>query len=101
MAGKLYNKLRLAFRRWLLRMLPPCRQTIQTISLSMEEPLPIIETIKLKLHLWVCAWCKWYMDHLQLIRDTSRAQGAAPEILEAILSSEARERIRRRLTNQD
>ena len=101
MARKLYNKLRLAFRRWLLRTLPPCRQTVQTISQSMEEPLTITETIKLKLHLWVCDWCRWYMDHLQLIRDTSRAQGAAPEMAEATLSNEARERIRRRLTNQD
>jgi hypothetical protein len=103
MALKLYDKLRRAVRRWLLRTLPPCREAVQTISQSMERRLTFSEAIKLKLHLWVCAWCQWYMEHLHLIRDTSQAQAtAAPEqMTSATLSNEARERIRRRLTNQN
>ena len=99
MALKLYDKLKHAVRFWLLRTLPTCQQTVETISQSMERPLTTGESIKLKLHFWICVWCQWYMEHLQIIRETSRAQaGEAPT---ATLSNEARERIRRRLTNQN
>lgn len=99
----LYDKLKHAVRYWLLRNLPPCQQMVHTISESMERQLTPVENIKLKLHLWICAWCQWYLEHLQLIRDSSRAKAAeAPEqMTTASLSSEARERIRRRLTNQN
>jgi hypothetical protein len=103
MAVKLYDKLKHAVRYWLLRKLPACQQTVETISQSMERRLSLNERIKLKLHLWICVWCQWYMEHLLLIRDASRAQAAkAPDVMtNATLSNEARERIRRRLTNQN
>ena len=103
MALKLYDKLKHAVRYWLLRTLPACQQTVETISQSMERRLTLRERINLKVHLWICVWCQWYMEHLQVIRDTSRAQAAeAPDrMTSATLSNEARERIRRRLTNQN
>ena len=66
----------------------------------MERKLTVRERIDLKLHLWICAWCQWYLEHLQLIRDTARAKGTESPDLESMspsLSAEARERIRRRL----
>ena len=97
---KLYDKLKHTVRFWLLRTLPTCQQTVETMSQAMERPLTIGERIKLKLHFWICVWCQWYMEHLQLIRDTSRAQ--TPDVMtNATLSNEARERIRRNLTNQN
>jgi|SRR5215217_8605313 len=103
MAVKLYAKPKHAVRYWLLRKLPACQQTVETISQSMERRLSLTERFKLKLHLWICVWCQWYMEHLLLIRDASRAQAAkAPDVMtNATLSNEARERIRRRLTNQN
>jgi len=102
MAVKVYDKLKHSIRYWLLRKLPTCRQAVEQISQSMERPLTLRERIKLKLHLWVCAWCRWYLEHLHLIRDTARARADEPDfIASATLSSEARERIRRRITNQN
>lgn len=100
---KVYDKLKHSIRFWLLSTLPACQQTVETISQSMERPVTLSERIKLKLHLWICVWCQWYLEHLQLIRDTSRAQAEkSPEMLtSATLSDEARERIRRRLTSQN
>lgn len=102
MALKLYDKLKHAVRFWLLRTLPTCQQTVETISQSMERRLTVGERIKLKLHFWICVWCQWYMEHLQIIRDTSRAHvaEASEPMTGETLSSEARERIRRRLINQ-
>ena len=102
MALKLYDKLKHSIRYWLLRNLPACQQTVALISESMERPLSLQERIKLKLHLWICVWCQWYMEHLQIIRKTARAKGdELPEFASDGLSNEARERIRRNLTNQN
>ncbi len=102
MAIKVYEKLKHTVRFWLLRTLPTCQQTVETISESMERRLTLGESIKLKLHFWICVWCQWYMEHLHLIRDASRVQaGQAPDTMSgATLSNEARERIRRRLSGQ-
>jgi hypothetical protein len=94
MALKAYDKVKHSIRYFLLRRLPACQQTVETISQSMERNLTLRESLKLKLHLWICAWCQWYLEHLHLIRDVSRAQDT-DLIPGPNLSSEARERIKR------
>lgn len=103
MALKLYEKVKHGVRYWLLRRLPPCQSTVETISQSMERPLSFKERVQLKLHLWICAWCQWYLEQLQLIRETARAKAdQAPDLDTGNgLSAEARERIRRKLTNSN
>ena len=103
MALTLYEKLKHSVRFWLLRRLPTCQRTVETISQSMERPLSFKERIQLKLHLWICAWCQWYLEHLQLIRETARAKADEATDLNtgASLSDEARELIRRKLIKQD
>jgi hypothetical protein len=102
MAFKAYDKLKHSIRYFLLRRLPTCRQTVEKISQSMERKLSLRETINLKLHLWICAWCQWYLEHLHVIRDAAHAKAAqAPDLNSApALSSEARERIKRRLSGE-
>ena len=97
-----YEKAKHAVRFWLLRRLPACKQTVEIISQSMERPLTLRERVLLKLHLWVCMWCLWYMEHLQLMRDALRLQENESDVdvsTTTRLSDEARERIRRSLTN--
>lgn len=101
MALKFYGKLKHSIRYWLLRRLPACQQTVATLSQSMERPLTLAERFKVKLHLWICVWCQWYLEHLHLIRQTSRAEKSPELLTSATLSNEARERIRRRLTSQN
>ena len=98
-----YDKTKHAVRYWLLRRLPACKQTVQLISESMERSLTLREQVLLKLHLWVCMWCQWYLEHLHLMRDALRVQETENNDLDVStptrLSDEARERIRRSLTN--
>ena len=104
MALKAYDKLKHAIRYWLLRKLPTCQQTVEKISQSMERKLSLRERINLKLHLWICAWCQWYLEHLHVIRDAASAKGAESADLESIspaLSVEARERIIRKLAGEN
>ena len=104
MAENVYDKLTHSIRYWLLRKLPTCQQTVEKLSQSMDRELTLRERINLKLHIWICAWCQWYLEHLQLIRDSARARGAeSPDLSStptAALSSEARERIKRKLAGE-
>jgi hypothetical protein len=97
----LYGKATHAVRYFLLRRLPTCRQTVSVVSQSLERPLSLRERLKTKLHLWVCIWCVRYLEQLQLMRDTLRARGERVpegETSDASLSAEARERMKRALS---
>jgi len=70
----------------------------------MERRLSLRERVTVKLHLWICLWCVWYLEHLQLMRDTIRSKASQEPNLESSslppLSSEARERIKLSLSQQ-
>ena len=103
MATGLYDKAVHAVRYFLLRRLPTCQQMAPVMSESLERPLTLRERVTLKLHLWVCVWCVWYLENLRTMREALRARGAreeeaADDVDSAVkLSEEARERIRRAL----
>ena len=98
----LYDKTVHAVRYFLLRRLPTCKQMAPVMSESLERQLTLRERVTLKLHLWVCVWCVWYLENLRTMRDALHARGAREEepgeVDSAVrLSEEARERIRRAL----
>lgn len=105
MSFKAYDKVKQSMRYWLLRRLPTCKETVRVMSESMERRLTLRERINVKLHLWVCLWCVWYIEQLQLMRTSIRSKAEQEPNLDSSslpsLSSEARERIRRELTNQN
>jgi hypothetical protein len=100
----LFSKATHALRYFLLRRLPTCRQMVAVMSESMERPLSLRERALLRLHLWICAWCAWYLEELHLLRDTLRLRAA--QMIEderdatRQLSNEARERIKRALADR-
>jgi len=65
-------KIRTAFRRRLLRLLPACREMVPLMSDSMERPLGFAEWLQLKLHLAVCAWCARYLQQIKFLRQLLR-----------------------------
>jgi hypothetical protein len=103
MGTGLYDKSIHAVRYFLLRRLPTCKQMAPVMSESLERRLTLRERATLKLHLWVCVWCVWYLENLRTMREALRARGAreeeaADDVDSAVkLSEEARERIRRAL----
>lgn len=69
----------------------------------MERRLTVRERVLLKLHVWVCMWCQWYMEQLYLLRDTLKTPDLESSLLQSPdvpqLSVEARERIKRKISN--
>ncbi len=101
MALNLYDKASHTVRYFLLHRLPTCKDTTAVISQSFERRLSLRERVTLKMHLWICIWCQWYFEHLQVMRQTIQAKAAetteSGAASEPRLSPEARERIKRRL----
>ncbi len=101
MEAKPKKPLKEVARELILHRLPSCKELLPLISQSLERPLSLRERVVLKTHLFVCAWCDWYLRQLHLLRNTLRAapdtdkSPAAPA-----LSTEARERLKRALAQQ-
>src|SRR5215216_2773001 len=95
-----YKKATHALRWFLLHRLPACKQMVEVMSQSLERPLTLRERVLLKLHLWVCVWCVWYLEQLRLLRTSLRARAAKAggQYPGVSLSAEARERIKRALS---
>ena len=102
-----YNKVRHAVRYWLLRRLPTCKDIAPLMSESMERRLTGRERVALRVHLWVCVWCEWYLQHLRLMREALRIKTTQSDVEEPAstaavsLSNEARERLKRALASKN
>jgi hypothetical protein len=103
----IYQRVTHGLRYWLLRRLPTCKEIAPVMSESLERRLTLRESILLKLHLWVCVWCAWYLDHLLLMRDALRLRTSQVSDNKAsessstnALSPQARERIKQALSEK-
>jgi hypothetical protein len=67
-----YNPITKAVRFFLLRRLPACKDLVPLMSQSMERTLTFRERFVLNMHLLVCAWCVWYIEHLHKMRGMLR-----------------------------
>ena len=103
MARGLVSRATHAARYFLLRRLPACRQMTALMSESLERRLTVRERVTLRLHLWACIWCVWYLEQLQLLRATLREHAELTEAEDSAaiqLSLEARERLKRALRGE-
>jgi hypothetical protein len=90
-----------ALARWARVLLPDCREVACLQAAAFTRDLRPLERSGLRIHLFLCGWCRRFGRQISLLRSAS--QKAAPDGLPALppaLSAEARERIRRRLQPQ-
>ena len=90
-------KLKRALRRRVLRRLEPCSTMVPLISESLDRRLGVIDLMKVKLHLLVCAWCNRYLKQIRMIRELLRLNDDSLDFSTETLGAEARERITRDL----
>lgn len=98
MPPKLYNRVKKRVRYWLLHKLPACKDMIPLMSQSLERQLTLRERVVLKLHLWTCMWCVFYLEQLRLMREALRTKAVKVDEAESshlpALSGEARDRLK-------
>ena len=82
-----------------------CKEVSRLLSESMERKLSFWERFGLWFHLSMCKLCKGFSKDLQQLREAARRHAEDVENdtgdSDAVLSSEARERMKRRLESHD
>ncbi|SRR5579884_456699 len=90
---------------WLINFLarntPSCKEVVQLLSNSMEEPLPLRQRIAVRFHFLICKWCLRYQKQIHFIRNIL---GGNPEKVgqnaPGALSAETKERLKQALRKQ-
>ena len=101
MAATLFQRSRNSMMRLMVRVMPSCKEISQLVSASMDEKLPLRKRLSIRLHLVMCDLCRRYEKQLHLLRGGGRHYANPEENeIEDSLSSEARERLQRKLTSR-
>lgn len=78
-----------------------CKQASVLVSQSMDRPLTWRERWAVRLHLWICVYCRRFTAQLKWLRQQMQGwQQQATERQEIVLSAKARERITQQLDAQ-
>jgi hypothetical protein len=56
-----------------------CKQTSQLLSQSLDRPLSARERFALRLHLWICKYCRRFGQQINLLRTTVKQWGERVE----------------------
>jgi hypothetical protein len=81
---------------------PTCRDATRLQSQALDGSLSLRQRIGLRIHLWLCRWCKRYGMQLRFLRSAAQRQSEHKETLPSQpLSPEARERMKVRLKAED
>jgi hypothetical protein len=80
--------------------LPTCEEVSSLASRAMDEDLPIRKRIAMRMHLWMCIWCRRNAGQVKLMRNLARDTVSSADG-DARLSLAARERITRALGQHD
>jgi hypothetical protein len=72
-----------------------CKDITRLVSESMDHTLPLIQRIKIRIHLCMCKYCARFEKQVRLLRTVYQKHEKVPS--EAALSAKARERIRHAL----
>jgi hypothetical protein len=74
------------------------------MSQSLDRRLTMRETFIVRLHLYACVWCEWYMRELRALHSAARERDARTPVdtraSEPHLSERARDRIRNALRDR-
>jgi hypothetical protein len=71
-----------------------CKQASQLISQSLDSPLTLRERFALKLHLFICKYCKLFSQQVQMLRVAVRKMANSIENDHTIeMPSKAKKRI--------
>ena len=98
---------------WLMKMLkapfrkagelsPNCREATRLQSEALDRPLGLGQRIGLRIHLVLCKWCRRYGKQIAFLRSAAHRHEEQDECLPPqSLPPEARERIKRRLREEE
>jgi hypothetical protein len=95
------KKITSTLQRWSAELSPHCRAAIRLQSEALERRLPWRQQVGLKIHLFLCKWCRRYGRQISFLRTSAHDHGEAlTEAAPSNLSAEARHRIKQKLQSE-
>lgn len=93
--GRIFEKVRISFRRAILRVSPPCQVVVHILSASLDRKLTLRERFIMKLHLAACKPCVRYLDQSRFVNDALNVMNnkEVSELYSGSLREETRARI--------
>ena len=92
------NRLRTLLDEWNARAMFTCHDMTRLISQAQDGGLPGTVRWRMKLHFLLCKWCRRYRRQLGLLRRAfTRLPEREPNGRDEALSTEAKERLKRKL----
>ena len=81
---------------------PNCREATRLQSEALDHPLGLGQRIGLRIHLVLCKWCRRYGKQIGFLRSAAHRHEEHEQCLPPqSLTQEARERIKRRLRDEE
>ena len=79
-----------------------CNEISKKVSESFDRSLPLYQRMMIRIHLMMCKYCFRFKKQLVIIREAIRSEteNAAGPKESSVLSSDARDRIKRSLQDQ-
>lgn len=95
-----FQKANYAMMRLMVRVMPSCKDISALISQGMDEKLPLMKRLSIRLHVSMCSLCRRYEKQLRMLR-AGTAHYANPDEneIEQSLSPEAKEKLEKALEN--
>jgi len=99
--NRLSNLLKTLFRGF-VALSPSCKEATRLQSEALDHPLGLGQRIGLRIHLVLCKWCRRYGKQIGFLRAAADRDEGHEQCLPAqALRPEARERIKRRLHEEE
>ena len=88
--------------KFLLSLKMSCKDMSPLISENMDHSLALKDRWKIRLHLFMCRFCRYYQEQLEVLRNLSRYLGEveSPANSALFLSKERKEKIKSLLKSQ-
>jgi hypothetical protein len=85
--------------RWVHELSPSCKEAARLQSIALDRTLTPFESFGLRNHQMFCKWCRVYGKQIRFLRSAAQehALNDGQHSQQSVLSSEARERIKRNL----
>ena len=94
-AEKPPSRLKLWLITWVWKNTMTCKELSRLASQQLDQPLPLLTRLRMRLHFLICAWCRRYVKQVRLVREVAPKYGEkVAAVSDKSLSADAKQRIK-------
>ena len=72
-----------------------CKELSRLASQQLDQPLPLLTRLRMRLHFLICAWCRRYVKQVRLLREVApKYEEKVAAVSDKSLSADAKQRMK-------